>query len=193
MGGSQGADEGCEVGREERHAGLNVGGKGGFGAVERERHSAGGKDGGEFGGGEGPPLSGGCFDGDDHEGGPVEDGFQRDADRVGGGLGEGLEVIHGPVADNSHGFGIIERVADESFEFGEAGRVVVADELVDEDDFVVDRSGEGVGLGEEVVFGVVFNRTYEGGLLFGRDCLVVGDFLEAAMTGQGCFHGRCKP
>ncbi len=192
LGGGQGADKGGEVGREECHAGLDVGGKGGFGAVERERHSAGGEYGGEFGGGEGAPLGGGCFDGDDHEGGPVEDGFQGDADRVGGGLGEGFEVIHGPVADDCDGFGIIEGVADESFEFGEAGRVVVADEFVDEDDFVVDRSGEGVGLGEKVVFGVVFDRTYEGGLLFGREGLVVGDFLEAARTGQGYFHYRCK-
>lgn len=193
LGGGQGADEGGEIGREERHTGLDIGGKSGFGAVERERHSAGGEDGGEFGRGEGAPLGGGCFDSDNHEGGPVEDGLEGDTDRIGGGLREGFEVIHRPISDDSDSFGVVEGVADEGFEFGEAGRVMVADELVDEDDFVVDGGGEGVGLGEEVVFRVVFDRTYEGGLLFGREGLVMGDFLEVAMTGQGYFHGRCKP
>lgn len=186
MGGGQGADEGGEVGREERHAGLDVGGKGGFGAVERECHGAGGEDGGEFGGGEGAPLGGGCFDGDDHEGGTVEDGFQGDTDRIRSCLSEGFEVIHGPIADDGNGFGVVEGVADKGFEFGEAGRVVVADKLMDEDDFIVDRCGKGVGLGEEVVFGIIFDRAYEGGLLFGWEGLIVGDFLEAATTGQGC-------
>ena len=58
---------------------------------------------------------------------------------------------------------------------------MVADELVDEDYFVVDRGGEGVGLGEEVVFGVVLDGADEGGLLFGWEGLVVGDFLEAVV------------
>ena len=58
---------------------------------------------------------------------------------------------------------------------------MVADKLVDKDDLVVDGGGQGVGLGEEVVFGVVFYRADEGGLLFRGEGLVVGDFLEVAV------------
>lgn len=56
---------------------------------------------------------------------------------------------------------------------------MIADELVDEDDFIVDASREGVRLREQMIFGVVFYGADEGGLLFGRKGLVVGDFLEA--------------
>lgn len=42
---------------------------------------------------------------------------------------------------------------------------MVPNEFVHEYDFRVDRCGEGVGLGEEVVFGVIFDAADVGGLL----------------------------
>jgi hypothetical protein len=47
-------------------------------------------------------------------------------------------AVHGAVADDGDDFGVVEGVLNHRFELGEAHRVVVADELVDEDDLVVD-------------------------------------------------------
>ena len=55
---------------------------------------------------------------------------------------------------------------------------MVADVLMYEDDFVVNRSREGIGLCEEVVFWVIFDGADEGGLLSRRQILIMGDFLE---------------
>ncbi len=54
---------------------------------------------------------------------------------------------------------------------------MVADEFMDEEDLGVDRGGEGVGGGEEVVFGVVFYAAYVGGLFVFWETLVVCYFL----------------
>ena len=63
---------------------------------------------------------------------------------------------------------------------------MVADELVDENDLVVNRGGKGVGLGEEAIFGIVFYRADERSLLFGGQGLIVGDFLEVTPRSGLC-------
>lgn len=97
-------------------------------------------------------------------------------------MGEGFEVLQGPVGDDGDGFGVVEGVGDEGFEFGEACGVMVADELVDKNYLVVDRGGKRVGLREEVVLGIVFDRADKGSLLLLGETLVMGDFLEVTET-----------
>jgi hypothetical protein len=76
LGRSEGADEGGQIGGEERHAALDVVGERLFCAVEGDGHFAGAEDALEFGGSEFAALGGGGLDGDDHERGAVQDGAQ---------------------------------------------------------------------------------------------------------------------
>lgn len=56
---------------------------------------------------------------------------------------------------------------------------MVADVLVNKDDLIIDRGRKRVGLCEEMVFRIVFDRTDKGSLLAWRKILVVCNFLEA--------------
>ena len=81
----QRADEGCEVGREEVHARLDVFHEGGFGVVEGDAHVACLADAEELFGAHFLAFRGGCFHGHDHERWAVEDGLETDANGVVGG------------------------------------------------------------------------------------------------------------
>ena len=124
----------------------------------------------EFSVREGVAFAGLCFEGDDHERGAVEDLLEL----VAVFLLESFDVE--VVADDGDTFGVVERVLDECFELGEAHGVVVADELVHEDNLVVNGDGVRVGFNEELVLGVVLN--IPGGGVCGRGAgLVVTDSL----------------
>ncbi len=125
----------------------------------------GSEDAGELGGGEGTAAGGGCFDCDDHEGGTVEDGLEGGVDDVVGFVRKLFDIIHGAIADDRYRFCVVQGVCDEGFQLRETCRIVVSNELVDEDDLIVYGSRKGVGLCEEVVFGVVLDRAYKGCLL----------------------------
>ena len=93
----------------------------------------------EFLGGEGAAARGSCFDSDNHEGRAVEDGFKWSTDGITTRLSNSFNVIHRSIADDGNGFGIVQRIGDECFEFGEACGIVVPYELVDQDDLIVNR------------------------------------------------------
>lgn len=93
----------------------------------------------EFFGGEGATARGSCFDGDNHKGRAVKDGFQRSTNGITAGLSNSFNVIHWSIADDGNGLGIVERIGDECFEFGEACGIMVSYELVDQDDLIVNR------------------------------------------------------
>ena len=110
-----------------------------LGAVQGESHFAGAVDGFQLVGVQILSPSCGSFDCDDHQGWPIEDGPQRGTNEIVGLLDDFFDTIHGAIADDCNSLGVVQRVCDQSLELGEAGGVVISDELMDKNDFIVDR------------------------------------------------------
>jgi hypothetical protein len=64
---------------------------------------------------------------------------------------------------------------------------VISYELVHKNDFGIDGGGQGVGLREQLVFGVVFDGSYCGSPLVWGNALVMRNFLQTKQPSQaGC-------
>ena len=117
---------------------------------------AGGKGGGEFVGWKRSAAGGRAFNCDDHEGWAVEDGAERLADRIGGRVGKGFDVVERAILEDRDRTCVVDGIGNKRFELRKARRVVVAYEFMDQDNLAVDLGRESVRLREKLVFRVVF-------------------------------------
>lgn len=103
---------------------------------------------------------------------------------------QGLDAlrVHRAVSDDRNDLGIFERVRDEGLELGEFDREMVPYELVDQDYLSIDGRRQTIRLGQEVVFGMIFDvANIIRCLLMSRLILEVCDFLQGSdIKSQGC-------
>ncbi len=96
-----------------------------------------------------------------------------------------MNIVHRTITDYRHRLGVVERIGDQGFQFWKSGGIVIADELVDQDNLIVNGGRERIRLGEEVVLRIILDGANIRFSLLWRYGLVLGDFLQAGAEGSG--------